>query len=275
MNLLLSANFLRLWKGTAFWVSMAVMAGIGVFEATAGYLSARGMGITLSLDNRYVIFALVAGVVLSAFCSLFIGVEHSGGTIRNKIMAGHSRTAIYLANLITCAAVGVLLCVGYIVPLLAEGIPLLGWFQLELGAVLWFTFCVFLMTAALAGLFTLVSMLNQNRAVTAIICIFLAYILLFLGIYLNSRLTEPEMIPAREYVENGQIFVQEARPNPGYVRGPWRTVCGLLYLLPGCQAVQLVTTMEACPWYLPLASLCALAASAGIGLSLFRKMDLK
>ena len=53
-----------------------------------------------------------------------------------------------------------------------------------------------------------------------IICIFLAYILLFLGIYLNSRLTEPEMIPAREYVENGQIFVQEARPNPGYVRGP-------------------------------------------------------
>ena len=41
MGLLLSANFFRLRRSAAFWVSMAVMAGIGVFEVTAGYFSAR------------------------------------------------------------------------------------------------------------------------------------------------------------------------------------------------------------------------------------------
>ena len=275
MNLLLSANFLRLWKSGAFWISMAVMAGIGFFEATAGYLGSRSIGVALNLDNRYFIFALVAGVVLSAFCSLFLGAEYSDGTIRNKIMAGHSRTSIYLANLITCAAAGVLLCLGYIAALLAEGIPLLGWFQMELRAILWFTFCVFVMTAALAGLFTLVSMLNQNRAVTAIICIFLAYLLLFTGIYLNSRLTEPPLIPAREYIENGKILLQEARPNPGYVHGIQRTLYEFLYLLPGCQAVYLAAEADACPWYLPFASLCALAATTGVGTALFQRKDLK
>ena len=275
MRLLISANLLRLRKSAAFWASMAVMAGVGVFEAAAGYLSARSMGIVLNLDNRYFIFVLVAGVVLSAFCALFLGAEYSCGTIRNKILAGHSRSAIYLANLAACAGAGVLLCLGYIVPMLAVGVPLMGWFQMELGAVLWFTLCAFLMTAALAGLFTLAAMLIQNRAVSAVACIFLAYILLFLGIYLNSRLTEPEMIPAREYVENGRILLQEAQPNPGYVQGPWRAVCELIYLLPGCQAVQLAAKADACPWYLPLASLCALAVSVGVGAALFQKKDLK
>lgn len=248
MNLLLSANFFRLWKSAAFWVSMAVMAGVGIFEAAAGYSGARSMGMALSLDNRYPVFALVTGIVLSAFCPLFLGEEYSGGTIRNKILAGHSRTAIYLANLITSAAAGVLLCLGYIVSLLAVGVPLLDWFQMELGAVLRFTICVFVMTAALAGLFTLTAMLIQNRAVAAVVCIFLAYFLLFLGIYLNSRLAEPAMLPAREYVENGRILLQEAQPNPGYVpQGARRIVYEFLYLLPGCQAVQLAATADACP----------------------------
>ena len=60
------------------------------------------------------LFVLMSGVVLSAFCSLFVGAEYSDGTIRNKIAVGHSRAAVYLANLVTCSAAGVLICLGYI-----------------------------------------------------------------------------------------------------------------------------------------------------------------
>ena len=275
MNMLLSANFMRLWKSKAFWVSMAVMAGVGIFEVTAGYLSARDMGMDLSLDNRDFIFALVTGVVLSAFVSLFIGAEYSDGTIRNKVMAGHGRGVIYLANLLTCAAAGVFLCLGYILPVLAVGMPLMGFFQMPLGAVLWFTFCVFVMTAALAAIFALIAMLNQNKAVSAVICIFAAYFLLFLGIYFNSRLTEPEMMPAREYVQDGQIMYQEAYPNPGYVQGAKRVVYTCLYALPGCQAVWLAAEADHCPWHLPLVSLLAAVIAAGVGIVLFRRKDLK
>lgn len=274
MNLLLKANFCRLWKDGAFWASLAVMAGVGLFEVAVG-VSARRQGISVPLENRYFVLALMPGIVLSAFCSLFVGGEYSGGTIRNKITVGHTRDAVYLASLCTCIAAGGLACLAYIVPMVVLGIPLLGIFQMELGAVVWFTLCVFVMTGSLCAVFTLIAILNQNRAVTAIICITLAYFLLFLGIYLNSRLTELEIIPAREYIENGQILLREAEKNPAYVSGLKRTVFQALYCLPGCQAVQLVAEAENCPWSLPLISaLCAIGSTAA-GLALFRRKDLK
>ena len=274
MNLLLKANFSRLWKDGAFWASLAVMAGVGLFEVAVG-VSARRQGISVPLENRYFVLALMPGIVLSAFCSLFVGGEYSGGTIRNKITVGHTRDAVYLASLCTCIAAGGLACLAYIVPMVVLGIPLLGIFQMELGAVVWFTLCVFVMTGSLCAVFTLIAILNQNRAVTAIICITLAYFLLFLGIYLNSRLTELEIIPAREYIENGQILLREAEKNPAYVSGLKRTVYQALYCPPGCQAVQLVAEAENCPWSLPLISaLCAIGSTAA-GLALFRRKDLK
>ena len=131
------------------------------------------------------------------------------------------------------------------------------------------------MTASLCAIFTMAALLNQNKAVVAIICIFLAYFLLFLGIYLNSRLTEQAIIPAQEYIENGQILVREAMPNPSYVQGIKRTIFEVLYNLPGCQAVQLIAAAEACPIRLPLVSLGTAAVSTAAGLVLFRRKDLK
>ena len=272
VNLLLRANFSRLWRSASFWTAVSVMFGAGVFELAVSYPHREQPGI---LDNRYMLFVLMSGVVLSAFCSLFVGAEYSDGTIRNKIAVGHSRANLYLANLVTCAAAGVLVCLGYILPMTAAGVPLMGGFELPLPSILWFTLCAFLMTASLCAIFTMAALLNQNKAVVAIICIFLAYFLLFLGIYLNSRLTEQAIIPAQEYIENGQILIREAMPNPAYVQGIKRTIFEVLYDLPGCQAVQLIASSEACPIRLPLVSLGTAAASTGIGLALFRRKDLK
>lgn len=272
VNLLLRANFSRLWRSASFWAAVSVMFGAGVFELAVSYPHREQPGI---LDNRYMLFVLMSGVVLSAFCSLFVGAEYSDGTIRNKIAVGHSRANLYLADLVTCAAAGVLVCLGYILPMTAAGVPLMGGFELPLPSILWFTLCAFLMTASLCAIFTMAALLNQNKAVVAIICIFLAYFLLFLGIYLNSRLTEQAIIPAQEYIENGQILVREAMPNPAYVQGIKRTIFEILYDLPGCQAVQLIASSEACPIRLPLVSLGTAAVSTAAGLVLFRRKDLK
>lgn len=274
VNLLLRSGFSRLWRSASFWTAAAVMFAAGVFELAVGG-QAVGFDVEGILDNRYMIFVLVSGVVLSAFCALFVGAEYSDGTIRNKLAVGHSRSAVYLANLAVCSAAGVLACLSYILPMTAAGIPLLGPFTMSAASLLWFTLCAFLMTAALCAVFTMIAMLNQNKAVVAVICISLAYFLLFLGIYLNSRLTEPAVIPAREYIENGQILVQEAMPNPTYVQGVKRTIFQILYDLPGCQAVQLLAAAEERPWRLPAVSLGAILASSAAGLALFRRKDLK
>ena len=279
---LLSAGFLRLRRSRSFWVCLAVMAGVGVFEAVAGWwamMDFRSSGVAdamVSLDSRYFIFPFLSGILLSAFCALFVGAEYSDGAIRNKLAVGHSRGTVYLSNLLLCAAAGILLCLAYISAVLAVGFPLLGAMHTPLPAVLWSTLCAIVMTSALAALFTMTAMLCQNKAVTAVICIFLAYFLLFLGIYLNARLSEPEMYPEQQYVQDGQIVTDAARPNPNYVREAKRTVYQFLYDLPGCQAVQLAATIgTGTPPRLPLFSLAAVLLSTGGGILLFRKKDLK
>lgn len=275
MNRLLSANLICLRKHKFFWIGMSFMFAAGIFFPVNRYLDMKQCGSVNNLDNGFFGCALFIGILTAVFCSLYTGTEYSDGTMRNKIAVGHSRTAVYLSNLAVCAAAGVLACFGYILPMVVTGVPLLGPFTMSVPSLLWFTLCAFIMTAALCAVFAMIAMLNQNKAAVAVICIFLAYFLLFLGIYFNSRLTEPAIIPAREYIESGQILVREAMPNPAYVQGVKRAIFALLYDLPGCQAVQLVAEAEACPVRLPLLSLGAAAVSTGAGLALFRRKDLK
>ena len=258
------------------------MAAVGAIEPILGYtamldLAAGGAADAfISLDSRYLLFPFLSGILLSIFCALFVGAEHSDGAMRNKLAAGHRRGTVYLSNLILCVTAGILLCLGYIAAVLAVGIPLLGPLRIPLPLILWYTFCSVVMTCALAAVFTLAAMLCQNKAVTAVTCISLAYFLLFLGIFLNSRLVEPEIQPERQYVEDGQIVTLPAKPNPSYVRGMKRAVYQLLYDLPGCQTVQLASTVDTgAPLRLPLWSLAAAALSTGAGILLFRRKDLK
>lgn len=279
---LLSAGFLRLRRSRSFWVCMAVMAGVAVFEAVAGWWAVMDFHVAgvedavVSLDSRYFIFPFLSGIVLSPFCALFVGAEYSDGGLRGKLAAGHSRAAVYLSNLVLCVAAGVLLCLAYIAVVLAVGLPLLGAMHASLPAVLWYTFCAVALTSALAALFTLVAMLCENKAVSVVVCIFLAYFLLFLGIYLNARLKEPEIYPAHEYIQDGQIMTAPAEPNPGYIRGTKRAVYQFLFDLPGCQTVQLASTVNTgAPPRLPLCSLAVTVLSAAAGIALFRRKDLK
>lgn len=258
------------------------MAGVGVFEAVAGWwamMDFHSFGVAdalVSLDSRYFIFPFLSGILLSPFCALFVGAEYSDGAIRSKLAVGHSRGTVYLSNLLLCATAGILLCLAYITAVLAVGFPLLGAMHTPLPAVLWYTFCAIVMTSALAALFTMIAMLCQSRAVTAVACITLAYFLLFLGIYLNTRLSEPEIYPEQQYVQDGQIVTEVARPNPSYVRGAKRTVYQFLYDLPGCQTVQLAATIDAgTPPRLPLYSLATVFLSTTAGILLFRRKDLK
>lgn len=279
---LLSAGFLRLWRSKRFYVTLAIMAAVGAVEVLLGYgamldLAAAGAAdAAVSLDSRYFIFPFLSGILLSPFCALFVGAEHSDGGLRRKLAAGHSRGAVYLSDLVLTSAVGIFLCLGYITAVLAVGLPLLGPLHTPLLLVLWYTLCAAVMTAALGALYTLIAMLCQSKAVAAVACIFLAYFLLFLGIYLNNRLIAPEMLPRRQYVEDGQIVTVEARPNPDYICGVKRTVYQFFYDLPGCQTVQLAAEIESgVPVRLPLYSLAVAAASAAAGVTLFRRKDLK
>ena len=57
------------------------------------------------------------------------------------------------------------------------------------------------MIIALASIFTLVSMLNQNKALSAVICILGLFVLLIAGIMINNQLSMPEYYDEYAYID--------------------------------------------------------------------------
>ena len=56
-------------------------------------------GANYLLDPFLFHFLLVMGVLLSVFVSLYVGTEYHDGTLRNKLISGSSRNAVYGSNL--------------------------------------------------------------------------------------------------------------------------------------------------------------------------------
>lgn len=115
MSKLLCTNFMRLWKDKVFWGSIAIMV-IGALYKTISLLSAVNSGGEATLSNVFFNYTTYVLILVSVFCSLYIGTEYSDGTMRNKIIMGYSRTNIYCANLIVSITAMVILCIAHIVP---------------------------------------------------------------------------------------------------------------------------------------------------------------
>lgn len=280
MSRLLSADFAKLRKNKFFWICMAGMFLFGVFMAIMDYISTLQYGdYEAQITNVLFIYPLVVAILIPAFVSLFVGTEYSDGTIRNKMIIGHTRTGIYLSDLIVCSVAGIGFCVSYIIGVLLAGLPL---YTIDTGileGVAKLVLCSFAMSVAFTALCILTAMLCQNKALTAVINILAACFLLIISIYIMSRLREPEFYSG--YTLNtatGEIDVSEEEPNPDYLRGTEREVYQFLNdFLPTGQAVNLPGQGELSqsPGLLAAYSVSIIIVSTGIGVFAFKKRDVK
>ena len=106
MRSLLSANFARLWKSRFFWMMEAAVALFGAIVYALTAINTHNFGAAWAVARANVHFFLVLmvmGPALAVFTGFYIGTEYADGTICNKLCVGHTRRAIYLANLAVCA----------------------------------------------------------------------------------------------------------------------------------------------------------------------------
>lgn len=89
------------------------------------------------------------GVVLAAFCSLYLGTEYQDGTLRNKVTAGYRREQIYFSCLLACLGGGLLIWGSYLAAYLAVGLPLLGGKMGDWALVGGRCFCLWCMSACI------------------------------------------------------------------------------------------------------------------------------
>ncbi len=76
------------------------MLAAGIFFPVMRYMDMRQTQTINRIDNGFFGCALFIGIVMAVFCSLFIGTEYSEGTIRNKIIIGQKKEALFICQIL-------------------------------------------------------------------------------------------------------------------------------------------------------------------------------
>lgn len=275
MRKLLSANFSRLWKAKVFWLCMGCMLVYSLVYMWNGCRQAAAMPeYHRSLDDYYFQFALCIGAFCALFCSMFLGTEYSDGTIRNKIIVGHTRTEIYLANFILAFAAGVIIMSVWLVGALVA-IPVLGTWEMGVSGLFLYLLIAIMFVGAFVSVFTCIAMLSDNKAITIAISIFLFLGLLIYASMLYNGLSQPQMTDNIEMTADG-IKMGEPMPNPDYVGGTKRVVYQfVLDVLPTGQALQVWQLGIGSPFRPLASSVCIMVVMTLVGILIFQRKNIR
>lgn len=277
MSKLLSANWTRLRMCRAVWISLAGVFLLSVLVMRNNARSVQEMaesGFIRTLDSCYFAMAPSLGALFAVFISLFLGAEFADGTVRNKLIVGHSRSRVYLAGYFVCLGT----CLALAAAWFLGGLPGLLWigpFSMGPGEILAYLLVAAGFTASFAALFTMVGVLSRNKALTVVLSLAVWFGLFLLANAFYDRLNEPEMSGGIMY-ENGAFREVAPAPNPMYLAGTARTVCTwILELLPAGQT-QLMRNLEiASPVRQIILSVLWTCIFLWAGIRAFEKKDIK
>lgn len=280
MNNLLRAGMYRRLKDWLFWIVICVSLAVGIFFG----LNFRTQ---MVFDDFFVmpVFAL-----LGVFIALSIGREYSDGTIRNKLIAGHTKGTIFLSelilNIIACSLIFVVYF-GAFLCLAAHSLP-----AMPFGDAVIVVVGYYLLNISFAVIFTVVSCLIPSRAIGVVVCMLLFVAMMVGSTKIDFMLAQPEVTTIEHYDGNENLIDAEEQDNPAYIGGAARVILQTLdntlpygqldtylsYMMiythsPNPQAVA--AGYEGVLHSYPLYSLALIIVLSGVGLLVFRKRDFK
>lgn len=178
-------------------------------------------------------------LVHGIFSVLFLGTEYSNGTVRNKLIVGHTRSDIYIANLITVITAGVIMfAIRWLITLsvgAALGMDFSGSASAFPAAAIMLGACV-----SSSAVITLFGMLVTRKAViAAVVPVVLIGSLVYCDI-LDAKLRIAETTEGFIADEEGNVTLTgEQLPNSAYVGGARRVVYTIMYnTIPAGQMIQ-------------------------------------
>ncbi len=281
MSRLLRADFVRMFKSRIFWAGVLFMAGFAGFAVFTRWSDMKAvLGYYCFADDILFVGEMYVGMVISVFMGIFVAVEYSSGTIRNKHIIGHSRTAMYLSNLVICSVASVIMNLAFIAVVLASSaIGIIGELSISHSKAFFLILVSTFSVIALTAIFLFVYMLITGRIAgfaATIMCLFM----LFTASSINYRLSAKEYIEPYSITvvdENGeeQEVEQPLTKNPKYLTGTKKKVFLFLHdTLPMDQILQIVRT-KTCDVDFIVSSLVITIVVTGVGIFIFRKKDLK
>ncbi|SFW53536.1 ABC transporter permease [Ruminococcus flavefaciens] len=123
MRELLAEGYRRLFKGKRFYIVLSVIVGFAVLVLS--FVKVFDSDHTARADGMLFMMTGTLPLLISIAAGLLIVQDYRNNTVRNKIIIGHSRTNIYLANLIVSVTVAVIYQLAFWLTVLALGYILL------------------------------------------------------------------------------------------------------------------------------------------------------
>ncbi len=255
---ILRADFIRLRRSFAFRLSLI---GMLVLAAAFMFIQATAMDYTVPLSRVIFLPMSMYGIAMAAFVSVFVGTDFSDGFIRNKLLTAENRSSLVISQIIV-SCVGCII-VYIVVTAFSAGIGRF-FFENNVDDVVFLRFIIIGigMSVATGCLFSIITMICGNKTQAIILCMGLAFGMLFLCLHTNEVLVQTEY-------KDGVL-------NPHYLGGVRREICSLLHDINPCgQAAQLSAWEVWHPIRALLISLLVIAGTSALGCLLFRRKDVK
>lgn len=275
MSKLLSAGFARLWKSRLFYLEIIISCGLAAIAGCTQFREVRNWGATIPLEHAFYNCTPFILFFVPTFIALFTGSEYSDGTIRNKLIVGHTRFDVYLSEFTVNSAAMLIVYLAQLVVAFALGVPMFGFFTVPISMILLQFMDGALMVIALSALFTMLALLISSKSGSTAICLILVFAFFMVGMILQAKLSEPEIYESVLGLNaDGGLIMGDPKPNPNYVSGVWRQVYQFIFdFIPMGQAIHVADLTFA--WYYSLYSLALIAITTVPGLLLFRRKDIK
>ena len=211
MNKLLKADFYRLKKDKVFWVNILIAILMAIYHVFHYYSALLG---SITLDRILCEhLTLYLGFLFGLFVSVFIGKQYAEGTIRNKVIIGHSRINIYLSNLVVCISAGILIELSYVLPVMLIGTRMFG--GLQMISIYKLMMYMLLIISVYCLIYSFVIILCQDTSIALVACVILYMIMFVMNTIAYPKLHEPEYVKFAYF--DGEQFIEEEVPNPRYI----------------------------------------------------------
>ncbi len=209
MYKLLNAGFYRLRKNKIFWGILIITLGMAC-------IFLYSVSSSTAIDQLLLKNIGVIGIFISIFISLFVGLEYANGTIRNKIVVGHSRIKIYLSNLIISITVGIIIEFVYMLFVAIIGIPVHGGLQIPTFQFIMTLLNVVMIIVSYSSIFNCITLLCHDITMSTVICIILVLVMFIADGTLSLIANEEEYRYMITHNEQGVVTKEIIEPNPNY-----------------------------------------------------------
>ena len=272
---LIRANLARVYK--LIIVALALYAVYSIVMPLILYaLLEEKQGVTemILTFNYGASIVPIQGILILLICPLMYCSEFQNQAIKNKIIVGHKKCQIYVANFLTTGIIALAMNAVYLLFFLMIGLPLFGMATASANEIIMLIIDGTLMSLAYSAIFTFVSMTSKNSVAALIISI----VMIIFGVVIACICDE--VVNVEPYWIDGSInefgeYVEVKVYNPNMPSQATQNFCQfILDFLPSGQSFQLANNLTA-RWQMALCSLGMIGATTGAGTLIFNKTNIK